>query len=180
MIDIDEGGTLILTNKTKITNDILNKVKKIIIDESLEGILFTNIFENNKSTDDLINLEEVDFSNYTFDIMYNNSFHNCKKLKSIELPSTIKKLYCCCFAYCEQLESVILHGVDEIDEYTFYRCFSLKYLFISDEIKQIDEDAFNGIPKEQEIKIICPDRFYDYFKERFPNASINENEFVLK
>ena len=40
--------------------------------------------------------------------------------------------------------------------------------------------GFYGISKEQEITIICPDQFYDYFKEKFPNANINENEFILK
>ena len=104
MIDIDEEGTLILTNQTKIPDDILNKVKKIVIDESLEGILFVNIFENDsKRIKSLINLEEVDFSNYTFDTIYISSFLDCKKLKSIELPLTIKKLEMFCFSNCEQL-----------------------------------------------------------------------------
>jgi hypothetical protein len=181
MINIDEKGTLILTSKTKIPDDMINKIKKIVIDKSLEGICFRNIFENDfKNTENLITLEEVDFSNYTFHIMYADSFANCKKLKSIELPSTIKILNSYCFAWCDQLESVILHGVEKIDFCSFRGCISLKYLFISNEIKGIRETAFNSIPKEQEITIICPDRFYNYFKERFPNASINENEYVLK
>ena len=178
---IDEEGTLILTNKTKITDDILDKIKKIVIDESLQGIVFNNIFENDsKNTYDLINLEEVDFCNYTFHKMYECSFFNCKKIKGIELPFTIKILDWGCFANCSLLESIILHGVKKINSCAFSGCISLKYLFISDEIKEIDETAFINIPKEQDIKIICPDGFYDYFKERFPNASINENEFVLK
>ena len=174
---IDEEGTLILTNKTKITNDMLDKIKKIVIDSSHLGISFEN---KKKRTNYLINLEEVDFSNYTFNIMYNYSFRYCKKLKSIELPSTIKILDWCCFNGCEQLESVILNGVEKISFCVFTGCFSLKYLFISDTIKEINEDAFMGIPKEQEITIICPDRFFNYFKRRFPNASINENKYVLK
>ena len=44
--------------------------------------MFENYF---KRTCDLINLEEVDFSNYTFNTIYSNSFCNCKKIKSIEL-----------------------------------------------------------------------------------------------
>ena len=181
MIDIDEEGILILTNKTIITNDFLRKVKKIVIDTSLQGRLFKNIFESYfKRTKDLINLEEIDFTNYTFDKIFDYSFFNCKKVKSIELPATIKTLCTCCFTGCEQLESVILYGVEKIDFCSFSGCISLKYLFISDAIKEIDKYAFCNISKEQEITIICPDRFYDYFKERFPNASINENEFVLK
>ena len=181
MTIVSKEGTLILTNKIKIKDDILHKVKKIVIDKSLEGIWFENIFENDsKSIKDLINLEEIDFSNYTFNTMYSYSFWYCKKIKSIELPSTIKILKKYCFENCEKLESVILHGVERIDCNVFYGCISLKYLFISDEIKEINKSAFNGISKEQEITIICPDQFYDYFKERFPNASINENEFVLK
>ena len=158
MIDIDEEGKLILTNKTKIPDDILDKVKKIIIDESFDGIWYDNIFENNlRCTRDLINLEEVDFSNYTFNRMYNYSFWNCKKIKSIELPETIKILNFRCFSGCELLESVILHGVKTIYGGAFYECFSLEYLFISDEIKEINVNAFLGIPKEQEITIICPE-----------------------
>ena len=178
---IDDEGILILTNETKITDDILHKVKKIVIDKSLQGILFRNIFENNsKDTRYLINLEEVDFNNYTFHQINSHTFKNCKKIKSIELPKTIKILNSSCFSYCEQLESVILHGVENIYSFAFGGCISLKYLFISDSIKEIDETAFEDIPKEQEITIICPDQFYDYLKERFPNASINGNEYVLK
>jgi hypothetical protein len=177
---IDEEGTLLLTNETIIKNDMLNKIKKIVIDISLQGIVFRNIFENDNSTRNLINLEEVDFSNYTFNRMYFFTFENCNKLKIIELPSTIKILNAGCFAGCEKLESVILNGVESIDYCAFAGCISLKYLFISDEINKIKENAFNGISKEQEITIICPDRFYNYFKEIFPNASINENDFVLK
>ena len=181
MVFIDNEGIIILTNETKIPDDILDKIKKIVIDKSFQGRLFDNIFENNfKRIKHLINLEEVDFSNSTFDKIYYSIFNNCKKIKSIELPETIKILEWCCFTNCEQLESVILNGVKNIDDCAFYECFSLKYLFISDEIKVIHQYAFDGIPKEQEITIICPDQFYNYFKEIFPNASINENEYVLK
>ena len=164
-----------------------------MIDESLEGILFGNIFENDSISTccDLINLEEVDFSNYTFDKIFYFSFMNCKKIKSIELPETIKIIELYCFTNCEKLESVILHGVEEIKEWVFKECISLKYLFISNEIKKINEYAFNAISKEQKIIIICPDRFYNYFKERFgkdfeTNNSVEEgkeiaiNEFLHK
>ena len=43
---IDEEGTLILTNKTKIPDDIHDKIKKIVIDSSFKGIWTGNIFEN--------------------------------------------------------------------------------------------------------------------------------------
>ena len=178
---IDEEGTLLLTNETKIKDDMLDKVKKIVIDSSHQGIVFTSIFENDfKRTSDLINLEEVDFTNYTFHKLYDFSFSDCKKLKSIELPETIKILNWCCFACCEQLELVTLNGIEIIDSSVFENCISLKYLFISDSIKEINETAFYRISKEQEITIICPDRFFNYFKERFPNASINEKDYVLK
>jgi len=180
---IDEEGTLLLTNETKIPDDMIDKIKKIVIDTSLQGIVFENIFEFEntfKSTKYLINLEEVDFTNYTFHIMYSDSFISCKKLKSIELSVPIKILNWRCFYGCEKVESVILYGVEIICNYAFGGCISLKYLFISDAIKEINEAAFIGIPKEQEIVIICLDRFYDYFKIRFPNASINDYEYVLK
>ena len=178
---IDEEGTIFLTNKTTITDDMIDKIKKIIVDSCRRGIAFRNIFENDsKKISDLINLEEIDFTNYTSDEIIDYSLCNCKKLKNIELPETIKILYLCCFKGCEQLETVILNGVEVINNYAFAGCISLKYLFISDAINKIDRTAFNLIPKEQEITIICPDRFYNYFKERFPNASINENDFVLK
>ena len=179
---IDDEGIIILTNTTKITDDMFEKIKKIIIHESLEGISCKKIFNFSFPilSIKLKNLEEVDFSNCTFDTIMCCIFVNCKKLKSIELPKTIKIFKSYCFAYCEQLESVILHGVEEIGYYAFKKCISLKYLFISDTIKEINENAFSDIPKEQEITIICPDRFYNYFKERFPNASINEKDYLLK
>ena len=81
MIDIDEEGILILTNETKIPDNMLDKVKKIVIDKSFQGIWYKFFENDSKRIRDLINLEEIDFSNYTFDIMYDNSFKNCKKNK---------------------------------------------------------------------------------------------------
>ena len=48
-----------------------------------------------------------------------------KKIKSIELPKTIKILYWECFLMCEQLESVILHGVERIGCNAFGECIYL-------------------------------------------------------
>ena len=129
--------------------------------------------------DDLVNrsilkVNKLDIGNKSLNLLntFNNTFTSQNK--------TIKILDLECFAWCDQLESVILHGVERIDSCSFRRCISLKYLFISDEIKEIHKYAFKNIPKEQEITIICPDQFYNYFKERFPNASINEKDYLLK
>ena len=88
MIDIDEEGILILKNETLISDDILDKIKKIVIDKSFQGIWLNNVFKNKKKiTKNLINLVELDFSNSTLNKI------NCYSLCSVIQLYIIYKLF---------------------------------------------------------------------------------------
>ena len=86
------------------------------------------------------------------------------------------------FAKCTNLESVILDGVNEIYKYAFGCCDSLEEFVFYENIKNLEENnIFKGISEKQQIKITCPKKNIDYFKERFLKSEINnDNHYVLK
>ena len=175
---IDENGTLNLTgikevNEHKYFNN--KELKKIIIGNTLEEIEEYSFYG-------CTNLEEIDFSNTTLKEINNTCFSCCKSLKSIHLPSSIKSISIYSFEKCYNLESVILDGVNDINRYVFENCNRLKEFVFYEDIENLEENnIFNKISAKQKIKITCPDKYVDYFKKRFPESEINnDNQYVLK
>ena len=72
------------------------------------------------------------------------AFSECKSLKSVVLPNTIKIKSIGSYAFSEtSLESINLPiGLELIGGYAFYRCNSLKSVVLPNTIKSIGEDAF--------------------------------------
>ena len=106
----------------------------------------------------------------------------CTSLKSIHLPSSIKFIRTFAFGRCDNLESVILDGVNEIGNNVFQNCYRLKEFVFYEDIENLEENnIFNKISAKQKIKITCPDKYVDYFKKIFPESEINnDNHYVLK
>ena len=123
-------------------------------------------------------VDTIDFSNCILEEIQPYLFLNFKKLKSIELPENIKILKSGSFYMCESLESIILHGIEEIQDEVFYSCNNIKYIYISDSIKKIHNWTFNG-NKNTDVKIICPERFENYFHNKFPHAEFIYDNFNL-
>jgi hypothetical protein len=73
------------------------------------------------------------------------------------------------FGECSKLKSIILHGVEIIEKHVFISCDSLEYIEISDNLKEIDNEAFICLvsyPNEKinrNIKIKCNSSFEKYF-----------------
>ena len=175
---IDENGTLDLTGIKEINiNDYYcnQKLKKLIIGNTLEKIQEGSFYGCS-------NLEEIDFSNTILKKISEQCFESCTSLKSIHLPSSIKSIEYDDFRNCDNLESVILDGVNEIGYYAFGYCHNLKEFIFYEDIKNLEKNnIFYEISENQKIKITCPEQHINYFKKRFLKSEINNDyQYVLK
>ena len=79
------------------------------------------------------------------------------------------------FHGCQNLSSIVLLGVKQIHYCAFGYCPKLTNIEISDHIEYIHVDAFYVSEHNNPITITCPQRFEEYFLERFPNAIFTRN-----
>ena len=82
-------------------------------------------------------------------------FRECKKLQSIELPSTLTKIDRSTFQSCESLDDIVIPAsVTEILEGAFYRCSRLKSItFLSETPATLGYDVFFQIPNDYVIYV---------------------------
>ena len=121
------------------------------------------------------NLQEVDFNGTCITHIPISCFARTS-LKSIVLPSSISVINMGSFQSCENLSSIVLLGVKQINYCAFGDCPKLTNIEISDHIEYIRVDAFYESGHTNPITITCPQRFEEYFLERFPNATFVRNE----
>ena len=121
------------------------------------------------------NLQKVDF-NGTCITRIPISCFAITSLKSIVLPYPISVIDSASFQRCENLSSIVLLGVKQINNSAFGYCKNLRNIDISDHIEYIHVDAFRASEHTNPITITCPQRFEEYFLERFPNATFVRNE----
>lgn len=69
----------------------------------------------------------------------------------------------------------MLLGVKQINYCAFEDCSKLRNIEILNEIDFIHVDAFRASRHTNPITITCPQRFEEYFLERFPNAIFTRN-----
>ena len=72
-----------------------------------------------------------------------DTFKNCRSLKRVTIPGTVKTIASSAFGKCDKLEQVTLgHGIETIDISAFVNCISLKSVAIPASVKTIRTDAF--------------------------------------
>jgi len=84
------------------------------------------------------------------EIVCDNAFHGCQRLKMIKLPPTITAIGDCAFESCSNLESLILPSkLKCIGGFAFRRCFALKSIIIPKEVTYLGANPFasSGIEK---------------------------------
>ncbi len=80
--------------------------------------------------------------------------NNFNKIKSIEINSTLTQLNNSVFAYCSDLEKVILpEGVTTIGELAFYGCQNLKSISIPESVNTIGGFAFGDCSKLEQLEL---------------------------
>ena len=72
-------------------------------------------------------------------------FSNCKKLKTVVIPNTVKEIGNLAFARCKSLRNIIFPNcLEKIGEFAFFWCENLKSIIIPDSVKEIGCSAFYG------------------------------------
>ena len=82
-------------------------------------------------------------------------FKECRKLQSIELPSTLTKIDRTTFQFCESLDDIVIPAsVTEILDGAFYGCSRLKSItFLSETPATLGADVFLQIPNDYVIYV---------------------------
>ena len=120
------------------------------------------------------NLQEVDFNGTCITCIPELCFARTS-LKSIVLPSSISVIDSDSFYDCKNLFSIVLFGVKQINVWAFGYCPKLTNIEVSNEIEYIHVGAFYASEHTNPITITCPQRFEEYFLERFLNATFVRN-----
>lgn len=97
-----------------------------------------------------------------------SAYGNSCPLRTVSLPSTLKKIGSHAFAHCKHLESLVIpHGVEEIESDAFKGCVSLKNITFPSTLKELGTYCFDGCTSLE--KIIVEDiiawakvKTYDY------------------
>ena len=127
-----------------------------------------------------------------------HAFEECKKLKKIVIPDSVKKMGSDVFRDCDHLTDITLSeslkvvkgfigckaltnivipkAVKTIDRYAFYGCTALESVTFCGSVKEIDKTAFMdhtgiGLIPNQALKVInVPAKKGDYYKSLLPEA----------
>lgn len=78
-------------------------------------------------------------------------FSGCWSLKTIELPSTIKKIGYGAFSNCYELKTIIMPGVVSIGNYAFKNCNALTEIVLPEPLKYIRNEAFSQCDNLQKV-----------------------------
>ena len=95
---------------------------------------------------------DKDFEGYQFDSFADKTFKDCKKLKSVKLPSNLTAINAEMFYNCNALESIeIPSGVKMIGKNAFNYCHSLTEVFIPSSVKGLGVGAFHDCAKLKKV-----------------------------
>lgn len=131
------------TNKIVTINRFLGDEINVVLPETIDGYPVTYV---DGFTDS--NVESVVFSKNVVTIG-ENSFENCKYLKTIEFKSNSFEILSYAFYGCSSIEELILpEGLSHIGAYAFADCTSLKRLHIPSSLKSYSHCMFSGVSIE--------------------------------
>ena len=75
----------------------------------------------------------------------NNAFVNCKCLKKVIIPNTIKTIKSKAFCNCVNLHTIVMKlGLEDIENYAFNNLVSLVNVNIPRTVKKLGDKAFNN------------------------------------
>ena len=79
-------------------------------------------------------------------------FAGCNKIKSVTLPSSVKKIYVSAFSDCISLEKITMKdGVESIGVYAFFGAKALKEINMPDTVTEVGNQAFSYCTKLQKV-----------------------------
>ena len=135
-----------------------NSVTHIQVHSSVT-VLPEGVFGNRKlysSRCHTFTLKEVELCNGLLHIE-DNAFRNCKALKRIIIPSTVKRIGNEVFRDCDRLEEVNLsEGLEEIGKHTFCFCKNLRVVSkLPSTVTTLGMGTFVGCHKLERLDILC-------------------------
>ena len=135
-----------------------NSVTHIQVHSSVT-VLPEGVFGNRKlysSRCHTFTLKEVELCNGLLHIE-DNAFRNCKALKRIIIPSTVKRIGNEVFRDCDRLEEVNLsEGLEEIGKHTFCFCKNLRVVSkLPSTVTTLGMGTFEGCHKLERLDIYC-------------------------
>ena len=87
------------------------------------------------------------FDDFVIEIIGQESFSNCKFLKSITIPNSVTSIGDYAFSGCSSLTSITIpNSVTSIGNDAFYKCTSLASITIPNSVTSIGNDAFYNCP----------------------------------
>ena len=110
--------------------------------KTLESIAFQNAKQ----------LKKVDLSSLTQSRIEYGTFSNCTTLEEVILPTTIKDIQPAAFSECVQLNKINLEKVEKINSQAFYNNVLLKKVDLSS-TKKIKSAAFSNAKNLEEVKL---------------------------
>ena len=121
-------------------------------------------------------------------ITHVGGFKNQEKLKSVELPNTLKEIGSDAFYDCINLQNVqIPSSIEKIGKYAFCNCTGLQQIELPDSIRKIGEDAFE-ITDGLSPVIIASEGSYaqqyavennlDWSEKKLSKAELEERELI--
>ena len=79
----------------------------------------------------------------TVTVIGDSAFHECKRLKSVTIPSTVTTIRWFAFEDCISLETVkMANSVTKLDKDAFRGCISLKNVTLSNAINTLEDETF--------------------------------------
>lgn len=136
-----DNGTLIISGNDML---LINEVDK---EKSKSYTVYRSFFEKMNATRLIIEEGVTAIGEYCF--------LDCKTIKTISVPDSLRRIDKCAFAGCEGLTEVTLpNGVEELDFGVFERCTNLAKLNFSSNIRSISSSALD----ETAIQFLFEDR----------------------
>ncbi len=147
-IEVEVPAMLKGVKVTEIGSGFLSsapRVKKVALPDGIQKIAF-HAFESES-------LEEINLPDSIVEIE-RWAFKNCKALKAITIPKSIKRIRSETFQGCESLEEVNLpDGLIKIDDSAFEGCQSLKSITIPASVRYIEYNAFAKCTSLEQVNL---------------------------
>lgn len=120
-------------------------------------VVTTNVVGNNNKLHQVIDgtiteITAADLSGVAF--IRKRAFSNCEKLKKVELPNSVVRIYDYAFNACIALTDIVIpDSVQSLYEYIFYGCNNITTIIIPDSVTSIGAAAFYSCKSLSKVKL---------------------------